>query len=110
MIRAGKLRKRFDVYALAAAVDAFGGEAKVYAAAPAITLWGEFEVKTGHEVDNAGQVQEVKTTRVRCRYWSGLVSSMRLSLRPSGRLFNIGDIENVCERGREMLVTVKEIA
>lgn len=110
MIRAGRMRKRYNVYVLAAPVDDFGGETKTYSLTPEITLWGEFMVLRGSEVDNAGQVQEVKITRIRSRYWSRMDSTMQLELLPSLRRFNVEDVQNHEERGREMILTVKEIA
>lgn len=75
-MRAGTLRHRVAIQRLTQGVDAYGGATETWATVA--TVWASVESVTGREYFAGAQVQSEVTTKVRIRYRSGIVPTMRV--------------------------------
>ncbi len=105
-MRAGRLRHRITIQQNAPTrngkgeeVDSwstFGGGARCAAVIPL----------AGREAFNAQQRHAAAELRIELRYLAGITTKMRVSY--DGRLFDILDVADIEERGRETQLLVKE--
>ena len=109
MIDPGKMRHRVIFQSFTGAVDSFGDpqqndDSQWEAVA---ILWAAIDPVSGKEFYAAQQSQSEVTHKVRCRYWPGLTTAMRIKY--GSRLFKIISILDWEERHESLLIMCKEL-
>ena len=105
-MRAGRLRKRFEIQTSTESRDAHGGVTKTWTLAA--TRWGSIDSEKVDERTTGSQVAPLATLKVTMRYYAGLTHDMRL--RFGARYLYITEILNPGEIGRDHELRVKEEA
>lgn len=105
-MRAGKLRKRFEIQTSTESRDAHGGVTKTWTLAA--TRWGSIDREQADERTAGNQVGALARLKVVMRYYEGLTHDMRL--RFGTRYLYIVEILNPGEIGRDHELLVKEEA
>lgn len=103
-VRAGQLRHKITIQAIAATRDAAGGQATTYTDGDVV--WGAIRPLNGRELFTARSVAADVTHEITIRRYEGLTPKMRFS--HDSRYFNIEHIRNIEERDRLMIVLCKE--
>lgn len=101
----GSLNKRVVLQAPTETQDAAGGPVRSYAADTA-TVWAAIEPLAGREWVEAQKINAEATGRVRIRHYSGLLPTWRVKY--GTRTYDVLAVVNIEERGREMILYVKE--
>lgn len=104
MIKAGKLRQRFEIQEATESRDSFGDAPVTFSTVA--ERWGQLMPSTGVEFWRAQQVQPNISAMIRLRYFDGLTSRHRLKM--GSRIFNISGVINTDERKREHVLTCSE--
>lgn len=106
-MRAGRLgRHRVDIEQPVEGTADAAGEIPITWSVYASSVPVEILPQGGREFYQAAQVQAEMTHLLKLRYLPGVTSKMRALF--GTRELNILDVQNVDERGREMLLTCKE--
>jgi len=109
-MRAGYLRHRLTFQTRTKTQDAYGAEA-VTPWTDTFTVWGSVEPFMGREYLDSRQRQAEVSHRVRIRYRSGVLTTMRIKYDLDSRAPAYLQIESVIEpyiRGTEMQLMCKE--
>lgn len=109
MIDPGKMRHRITVQQFNDQVDTHGDirddEDTNWSAFT--TVWAAIDPISGREFYAAEQSQSQVTHKIRCRYFPGLTTEMRISY--SGRIFEIVSAIDWEERHESYLIMAKEL-
>ena len=103
-MRAGELRNKIIVQAQAQTQDATGYPAKGWT--DSHTAYASIQPLTGREALVANQVYADASHLVTMRYQSGVTTNHRIKF--GSRYFDIKQIQNIEERGRELRLTCTE--
>lgn len=107
-MRSGQLRHTVQIQSVTLADDGMGSPTETWATVTGGTVRAEIWSLRGEE-RLAGERLEARIThRVRLRYFSGLTSAHRLVF--GSRTFRIRFVNDVDQRGREMLLDCEEVA
>ncbi len=105
-MRAGELNKRITIQTKGTPTrDSFGAE--VIAWSTFATVWAAVEPLSGREYLAAQQATATVDTRIRIRYFAGVLPEMRIVY--GSRTFEIVSVINVKEVGRELQIMCREI-
>lgn len=109
MIEPGKMRHRITFQTFTGEQDSYGDPLQADDAQwqDTATLWAAIDPISGREFYAAEQSQSEVSHKIRCRYRSGLTTSMRIKCR--GRKFKIVSIINWEERSESLLIMCKEL-
>ncbi len=103
-MRAGELRHRIKIQQKSVTRGTMGGETVTWT--DVSTVWAAVEPISGREYYAAQQTQAEAQTRIRIRHLAGITTSMRVLW--GTRVFDIIDVLDVKERGREIHLMCKE--
>ncbi len=106
-MEAGKLRHRVVIQENTPTRDSYGDEVDSWSTWA--TVWGAVEPLTGREAFSAGANQRLAevTHRIRIRYRSGVLPTMRVTWR--SRTFNIQSVIEPETRDREIQLMCEEL-
>ena len=104
-MKAGELRHRVTLQEATETRDTTGAIVTVYV--DRATVWGAVEPLTGREFFQAQAVNAETTTRIRIRYWQGIVPKMRATW--DGHTYDIQEVREVESRRRELHLMCKEL-
>ncbi|MDA8212164.1 MAG: phage head closure protein [Clostridia bacterium] len=104
-MNAGELRHRVKIQQKSVTRDSFGAESVTWS--DVATVWAVVEPLRGREFFGAQQVNAEVTTRIRIRYRSGVVPTMRALY--GSRVYDIQSVINLDERNRELQLMCKEV-
>ena len=106
---AGRMRHRIRFERFDGTRDAYGDplteEGENWT--PVVTLWGSVDPVSGREFYAAEQSQSEVTHKIRCRYYPGLQTEMRIVC--AGRIFQVISIIDWEERHESLLIMAKEL-
>lgn len=107
-MRAGKLRHRVSVQENTPTTDGQGGNTYVWANVSTFdNVAAEIVPASESEEQAGGKVKATVAHEVSMRYKAGITTAMRVLFR--GRILAIKGVQNVAERGREMVLRCVEI-
>lgn len=111
-MRAGGLRRRFELQSQSSSRSASG--ASVVSYTTIATVWGALEMGRGAEFFAAQKVTAERTGRIRIRFRSGLNSRMRVKMLEGGssglaRVFGVEGVVDPADRRRELFLYVREM-
>jgi SPP1 family predicted phage head-tail adaptor len=90
---AGKFRHRITFQNLVSAINDSGGFSESWVTFQ--TVWAAIEPKLVPERNFAQRIEQITHHTIRCRYFAGLTSGMRISF--GSRIFEIKSVVNVQE-------------
>lgn len=105
MMQAGPLRHRVILQTVSESRDATGAVVETWN--DTATLWAAVEPLRGREWFEARATQADIDTRIRTRYYAGIVPKQRLKW--GSRVFDIHAAINVGERDRELHLMCREV-
>ena len=105
MIHAGELNKRVTIQYQAIARDSYGAETITWTDVD--TVWAKIQPLRGREYFDAKQIQAEASIKISIRYRTGINPTMRLKY--ADRYFYILEMQNVDERGEELMMLCKEV-
>lgn len=106
MINAGKLKKRLTIQYQSTTQDSYGADTVTWTELD--TVWGKITPLLGREYFAAQQIHSEAKLKISIRYRTGIDTTMRVKY--GNRYFYILEMQNVEERGEELLFLCKEVA
>jgi len=113
-LRIGSLRHRVTIETITATQDAYGQEtgdiAPGVAGTLVATVWAEVQDLSGAELFAAMEIHSQVTTRITCRWRSGILPSMQVRYTTGGqsRVFDMAAMTDPEGRRRTMVLLCKE--
>jgi len=104
-VKAGDLRHRITIQEQTTTRDTTGAEVVVWV--DRTTVWAAVEPLNGRELFAAQALNAEMTTRIRIRYWQGIVPKMRATW--EGHTYDIQYVSEVETRRRELHLICKEL-
>jgi SPP1 family predicted phage head-tail adaptor len=102
----GKMRHRITIEQKTKVSDGAGGYTESWV--PFVTVSSSIDPVSGKEYYEAQQTQSSVSHKIRIRYKSGVLPSMRINFK--GRIFAIESVINWEERNRDMMLMCSEVA
>jgi SPP1 family predicted phage head-tail adaptor len=106
-VRAGRLRHRVAVQRATDGTDAYGDATPTWTTLA--TVWASVEPLTGREYFSAAHLQAEVTTRIVLRPIDGVTLTPKDRVLYGARSFDILQVSDVGERGRELQIMAREI-
>lgn len=104
-MRAGRLRHRVTIQSVTTNTDSYGQPIESWSTFAEV--WAAVEPLTGREYFQAQQLQAEVTYRVRIRYLTGVLPTMRVL--HDSRTFEVQAVINLDERNRELHLMCREV-
>jgi SPP1 family predicted phage head-tail adaptor len=104
-LKIGKLRHRITIEQKAKVSDGAGGYTESWV--PFVTIWASVDPVSGKEYYEAQQMQSSVSHKIRIRYKSGVLPSMRVNFKE--RIFAVESVINWEERNRDMMLMCTEV-